>query len=50
MLNQIPASDEDSLSVPELLKENRVEIMLGLIVAHLLGWTSQASEYVGGMC
>ena len=50
MLNPTPASDDETISIVEVLKENRVEILLGLVLAHLMGWTSQASEYVGGVC
>lgn len=32
------------------VKENRVELLICAVLAHLVGWTSQAQTYVAGMC
>lgn len=43
-------SDVEETSTFETILEHRLEIMLGLVLAHLMGWTSTATEYVGGVC
>lgn len=39
---------DDDTSVLYMLLEHRTEILLGLVLAHLMGWTTTATEYVGG--
>lgn len=32
------------------LKNNRIEYLILAVLAHLIGWTSQAQSYVSGVC
>jgi hypothetical protein len=34
----------------DFVKNNRVELLICAVLAHLVGWTGQATEYVSGMC
>jgi len=34
----------------DFVRKNRVELLICAVLAHLVGWTGQATEYVTGMC
>ena len=32
------------------IKNNRIEYLVLAVLAHMIGWTSEAQTYVAGMC
>lgn len=36
--------------VMDHIKNNRIEYLVLAVLAHMIGWTSEAQTYVSGMC
>lgn len=47
---EVAVQASKAVVVMDHIKNNRIEYLVLAVLAHMIGWTEQATQYVGGMC
>lgn len=47
---EVAITTSKAVVVMDHIKNNRIEYLVLAVLAHLVGWTTEATTYVQGMC
>ena len=47
---EVAITTSKAVVVMDHIKNNRIEYLVLAVLAHMIGWTSEAQTYISGMC